>query len=156
MILSFPFFYLTFFGIYDLWNKSLVFNVIYKNSRIYSCFPERFYWLHNWLSCSKNSKAFSISTAVCQLRCKPAFFACNLHSFATFGIVFFLCVLFFMSRIMWRSLTSQIIAGLPRARNARGTEPHTHRSWSTSFRLVVTWLTERTYVRTRLQIVRVG
>ena len=28
--------------------------------------------------------------------------------------------------------------------------------WSTSFRLVVTSLTERTYVRTRLQIVRVG
>ena len=32
--------------------------------------------------------------------------------------------------------------------SARGTEPHTHRIWSTSFRLVVTWLTERTYVRT--------
>ena len=41
-----------------------------------------------------------------------------------------------------------VIAGLPRARSARGTEPHTHRIWSTSFRLVVTWLTERTYVRT--------
>ena len=40
-----------------------------------------------------------------------------------------------------------IIAGLPRARSARGTEPHTHRLWSTSFLLVVTWLTERTYVR---------
>ena len=40
------------------------------------------------------------------------------------------------------------VAGLPRARSARGTEPHTHRLWSTSFRLVVTWLTERTYVRT--------
>ena len=36
------------------------------------------------------------------------------------------------------------IVGLPRA---RGTEPHTHRLWSTSSRLVVTWLTERTYVR---------
>ena len=35
-------------------------------------------------------------------------------------------------------------------------ESHTHRIWSNSFRLVVTWLTERTYVRTRLQIVRVG
>ena len=42
----------------------------------------------------------------------------------------------------------RIIAGLPRARSARGTEPHTHRLWSTSFRLVVTWLTERTYVGT--------
>ena len=31
-----------------------------------------------------------------------------------------------------------IIAGLPRARSARGTEPHTHGIWSTSFRLVVT------------------
>ena len=41
-----------------------------------------------------------------------------------------------------------IIAGLPRARSARGTEPHTHGIWSTSFLLVVTWLTERTYVRT--------
>ena len=41
----------------------------------------------------------------------------------------------------------QFIAGLPRARSARGTEPHTHGIWSTSFRLVVTWLTERTYVR---------
>ena len=40
------------------------------------------------------------------------------------------------------------LAGLPRARSARGTEPHTHRFWSTSFRLVVTWLTERTYVST--------
>ena len=30
------------------------------------------------------------------------------------------------------------VAGLPRARSARGTEPHTHRIWSTSFRLVVT------------------
>ena len=49
-----------------------------------------------------------------------------------------------------------IIAGLPCARSARETEPHTHGIWSTSFRLVVTWLTERTYVRTRLQIVRVG
>ena len=44
------------------------------------------------------------------------------------------------------------IAGLIRARSARGTEPRTHRRWSTSFRLVVTGLTERT----RLQIVRVG
>ena len=31
-----------------------------------------------------------------------------------------------------------VIAGLPRARSARGTEPHTHRLWSTSFPLVVT------------------
>ena len=31
-----------------------------------------------------------------------------------------------------------LIAGLPRARSARGTEPHTHRLWSTSFPLVVT------------------
>ena len=44
------------------------------------------------------------------------------------------------------------IAGLIRARSARGTEPRTHRIWSTSFRLVVMGLTERT----RLQIVRVG
>ena len=36
------------------------------------------------------------------------------------------------------------IAGLPRAL----TEPHTHGIWSTSFRLVVTWLTERTYAST--------
>ena len=39
-------------------------------------------------------------------------------------------------------------SGLPRARSARGAEPHTHRLWSTSFPLVVTWLTERTYART--------
>ena len=32
----------------------------------------------------------------------------------------------------------RVIAGLPRARSARGTEPHTHGIWSTSFRLVVT------------------
>ena len=32
----------------------------------------------------------------------------------------------------------RIIAGLPRARSARGTEPYTHEIWSTSFRLVVT------------------
>ena len=30
------------------------------------------------------------------------------------------------------------LAGLPRARSARGTEPHTHGIWSTSFLLVVT------------------
>ena len=41
-----------------------------------------------------------------------------------------------------------VIAGLPRARSARGTEPHTHGIWSTSFRLVVTWLTKRTYAST--------
>ena len=62
------------------------------------------------------------------------------------------------SSIVEEHLTSfgALIAGLPRARSARGTEPHTHGIWSTSFLLVVTWLTERTYVRTRLQIVRVG
>ena len=107
----FPFLFFTWliFVIYDFWNKSLVSSIIFKNSRIYSCFPEHFYWLHNWVSSSKNSKAFSISTTAHYFRCKPAFFACNLHSFAIFGIVFFLCVLFFMSWIMWRSLTSQII-----------------------------------------------
>ena len=31
-----------------------------------------------------------------------------------------------------------VIAGLPRARSARGTEPHTHGIWSSSFLLVVT------------------
>ena len=36
-------------------------------------------------------------------------------------------------------------AGLQSAFRARGTEPHTHGIWSTSFRLVVTWFTERTY-----------
>ena len=41
-----------------------------------------------------------------------------------------------------------LIAGLPCALCARGTEPHTLRIWSTSFRLVVTWLTERTYAST--------
>ena len=108
MILSFPFFYLAFFFvIYAFWTKSLVSNIIYKNSRICSCFPERFYWLHNWASSSKNSKAFSISTAALQFRCKPAFFACNLHSFAIFRIAFYVC--YFLSWIMSRSLTSQII-----------------------------------------------
>ena len=33
---------------------------------------------------------------------------------------------------------AEFIAGLQRARSARGTEPHTHGIWSTSFRLVVT------------------
>ena len=55
----------------------------------------------------KTQKLFFISTAAHQFRSKPAFFACNLHSFAIFGIVFFM--LFFISWIMWRSLTSQII-----------------------------------------------
>ena len=107
MILSFPFFTWLYFVIYDFWTKSLVSNIIYKNSRICSCFPERFYWLHNWASSSKNSKAFSISTAALQFRCKPAFFACNLHSFAIFHIAFYVC--YFLSWIMSRSLTSQII-----------------------------------------------
>ena len=105
----FPFLFFTwlYFVIYDFWTKSLVSNIIYKNSRICSCFPERFYWLHNWASSSKNSKAFSISTAARQMRCKPAFFACNLNSFAIFRIVFFVC--YFLSWIMSRSLISQII-----------------------------------------------
>ena len=47
-----------------------------------------------------------------------------------------------------KNLLKHFVAGLPRARSARGTEPHTHGIWSTSFRLVVTWLTERTNVRT--------
>ena len=51
---------------------------------------------------------------------------------------------------------TELIAGLPHARSERGTEPYTHGIWSTYFPLFVTWLTERTYVRTRLQIVRVG
>ena len=46
-----------------------------------------------------------------------------------------------------KTFSIAFIAGLPRARSARGTEPHTHRIWSTSFRLVVTWLTERTIFR---------
>ena len=45
-----------------------------------------------------------------------------------------------------------LIAGLPRAQSARATEPHTHRLWSTSFPLVVTWLTERTYIRTYVRV----
>ena len=36
------------------------------------------------------------------------------------------------------TLSFYFIAGLPRARSARGTEPHTRRIWSTFFRLVVT------------------
>ena len=99
----FPFLFFTwlFFVIYDLWNISLVSNIIYKISRLCSCFPERFYWLHNWASSSKNSKTFSMSTAVHQFRCIPAFFSYNSHCF--------FCVLFFMSWITLRSLTSQII-----------------------------------------------
>ena len=45
---------------------------------------------------------------------------------------------------VWGRVNQPFIAGLPRARSARGTEPHAHWIWSTSFRLVVTWLTERT------------
>ena len=35
-------------------------------------------------------------------------------------------------------LEPAFLAGLPRARGARGTEPHTHGIWSTFFLLVVT------------------
>ena len=81
----------------------MVSNIIYKILEYaLACFPERFYWLSNGASSSKNSKAFSITTAAHQFRCKLAFFVCNLHSFAI------LCVLFF-SWIISRSLTSQII-----------------------------------------------
>ena len=108
----FPFLFLLnfFFVIYDFWNKSLVSNIIFKDSRICSFFfPERFYWLNNWAISSKKSEAFSTSTAAHQFRCKPAIFACNLHPFALYFGSFFLCVLFFMSWIMWRLLNSQII-----------------------------------------------
>ena len=66
-----------------------------------------------------------------------------------------------MSDFSWGGSLSSIygfedfMAGLPRAGSARGTETYTHRIWLTSFRLVITGLTERTYARTRLQIVRV-
>ena len=39
---------------------------------------------------------------------------------------------------IWNKIENGIIAGLPRVQSARGTEPHTHRIWSTSFLLVVT------------------
>ena len=52
--------------------------------------------------------------------------------------------------------TSSVIAGLPPVPSGLGTEPYIHRIWPTSFCLVVTLLTEHMYVRTRLQIVRVG
>ena len=45
-------------------------------------------------------------------------------------------------------INCSFIVGLQRALRVRGTEPHTHGIWSTSFRLVVTWLTERTYAST--------
>ena len=42
----------------------------------------------------------------------------------------------FMRKELWENvLVAIFLAGLPRA---RGTEPHTHGIWSTSFRLVVT------------------
>ena len=51
-----------------------------------------------------------------------------------------LAVMLFYNRLLaMRDLQlTTLIAGLPRARSARGTEPHTHRLRSTSFRLVVT------------------
>ena len=44
-----------------------------------------------------------------------------------------------------------VIAGLPCALRARGTKPHTHWIWSSSFRLAVTWLTKRTHVLTAVK-----
>ena len=41
-----------------------------------------------------------------------------------------------------------IYSNMTKTKLIAGTEPHTHRIWSTSFCLVVTWLTERTYIRT--------
>ena len=65
-------------------------------------------------------------------------------------VLFLFLFPFLPSFSLWdqKQLIFQFLAGLPRAQSARGTEPHTHGIWSTSFRLVVTWLTERTYVRT--------
>ena len=69
-----------------------------------ACFPERFYWLSNWASSSKNSKTFSITTAAHQFSCKLAFFVCNLHSFAI------LCVLFFfLNNITFNYVTNHKI-----------------------------------------------
>ena len=42
------------------------------------------------------------------------------------------------NKLPFKLVKPHFIAGLPRARSARGTEPHTHGMWSTSFRLVVT------------------
>ena len=54
---------------------------------------------------------------------------------------------------IWNSLpqslqSEQNFSGAPLRAKRGWEEPHTQRIWSTSFRLVVTWLTERTYVRT--------
>ena len=55
------------------------------------------------------------------------------------------CAMLYHAMLRDALLSYALLAGLP---GARGTEPHSHRIWSTSFRLVVTWSTERTYVRT--------
>ena len=48
--------------------------------------------------------------------------------------------------------TSSVTAGAPTRAKRAWTEPHSHRIWPTSFRLVVTLLTEHSYVRTRLTL----
>ena len=48
----------------------------------------------------------SISTAAHQFRCKPAFFACNLHSFGYISHCF-LCVLFFvLNNVTFTNITN--------------------------------------------------
>ena len=50
------------------------------------------------------------------------------------------------------SILTKVNSGAPAKR--AGTEPHTHGIWSTSFRLVVTRLTVRTYLRTYVRVYR--
>ena len=73
---------------------------------------------------------------------KVGFFS---HAQEVKGMWFYMEKIFTNSASLVHWIICLIIAGLPRARSARGTEPHTHRLWSTSFSSVVTWLTERTY-----------
>ena len=61
-----------------------------------------------------------------------------LYDFGVFeGCMLVLCHSFLNNIAMVEMRLNQgFVAGLPRARSARGTEPHTHRIWSASFRLV--------------------
>ena len=102
----FPFLFLLnlFFVIYDFWNKSLVSNIIYKNSRICSSLFSRALLLTLVIEQAvlKTRKLFLYQLLHINLDV-------NLLSLCVTYILSLYCVCYFLSWIMSRSLTSQII-----------------------------------------------
>ena len=97
MILSFSFFTWLFFVIYDFWNKSLVSNIIYKNSRICSSLFSRAVLLTPVIeqAALKTRKLFPHQLLHINLDVNLLSLYVT-YILSLYFAVFFLCVLFFV------------------------------------------------------------